>query len=288
MEQKSILNYMGGGNKRKLTSVAKNEKPNEKVDDSKTDNGEPNSKHQKIDEAANVDKMEILGMPITNSKWIQLLQPEFQKPYFKTISDRLQSDFNSKIAIFPPKKLVFQALNSCPIENIKVVILGQDPYFQINQANGLSFSVSKGVRIPPSLRNMFQELVSDEDIKNFTTFPTHGDLQKWSNQGVLLLNASLTVQTGKPNSHSKIGWHLFTNRIIELVSQYGNNVVFLLWGNDARSKKKLIDLNKHCVLEAVHPSPLSASKGFLGCKHFSKANAYLIAHNREPIDWTVD
>ncbi|WP_347454891.1 uracil-DNA glycosylase [Acinetobacter sp. ANC 7454] len=187
--------------------------------------------------------------------------------------------------IYPPNHLIFNALNTTPLDKVKVVILGQDPYHGPNQAHGLSFSVQKGVALPPSLRNIFHELHSDLGVP----IPKHGDLTHWAQQGVLLLNAVLTVEAGQPTSHQKRGWEEFTDHVIDIINEQRENVVFILWGAYAQRKGQRIDQNKHLVLKAAHPSPLSANRGgFFGCKVFSKANNYLKQHGIEPIDWQLD
>ncbi|WP_347452843.1 uracil-DNA glycosylase [Acinetobacter thermotolerans] len=187
--------------------------------------------------------------------------------------------------IYPPNHLIFNALNTTPLDKVKVVILGQDPYHGPNQAHGLSFSVQKGVALPPSLRNIFHELHSDLGVP----IPKHGDLTHWAQQGVLLLNAVLTVEAGQPTSHQKRGWEEFTDHVIDVINEQRENVVFILWGAYAQRKGQRIDQNKHLVLKAAHPSPLSANRGgFFGCKVFSKANNYLKQHGIEPIDWQLD
>ncbi len=183
--------------------------------------------------------------------------------------------------IFPPESLVYRALELTPIERVRVVILGQDPYHGPGQANGLAFSVNKGVRLPPSLQNIYKEIERDLNTKKDFT---NGDLELWATQGVLLLNSALTVEEGKPGSH-KAKWERATDHIIKKVSDQASHVVFMLWGAFAQSKKPLIDASKHLILEAPHPSPLSAHRGFLGCAHFSKCNAYLETHNLKPIEW---
>ncbi len=187
--------------------------------------------------------------------------------------------------IYPPNHLIFNALNTTPLDQVKVVILGQDPYHGPNQAHGLSFSVQKGVALPPSLRNIFHELQSDLGVP----IPKHGNLTHWAEQGVLLLNAVLTVEAGQPTSHQKRGWEEFTDHVIDVINEQRENVVFILWGAYAQRKGQRIDQNKHLVLKAAHPSPLSANRGgFFGCKVFSKANNYLKQHGIEPIDWQLD
>ncbi len=187
--------------------------------------------------------------------------------------------------IYPPNHLIFNALNTTPLDQVKVVILGQDPYHGPNQAHGLSFSVQKGVALPPSLRNIFHELHSDLGVP----IPKHGNLTHWAEQGVLLLNAVLTVEAGQPTSHQKRGWEEFTDHVIDVINEQRENVVFILWGAYAQRKGQRIDQNKNLVLKAAHPSPLSANRGgFFGCKVFSKANNYLTQHGIEPIDWQLD
>src|SRR5574344_1422156 len=186
--------------------------------------------------------------------------------------------------VYPKGKDIFNAFSYAPFEKLKVVIIGQDPYHEENQAMGLSFSVPVGVQIPPSLRNIYKEL--SLEIPGFT-IPDHGNLIPWARQGVLLLNACLTVEEGKPLSHQKIGWEQFTDGVIKAINDKCENLVFMLWGNPAQQKGACIDANKHLVLKCAHPSPLSASRGFFGCHHFSKANQYLIAHHKKPIDWQL-
>lgn len=214
--------------------------------------------------------------------WKAVLAKEFAKPYFNQIKQSLLVDRSAGKVIFPPGPLIFNAFNSTPFEKVKVVILGQDPYHQPNQAMGLSFSVPKGVRIPASLVNIYKELHADLGIQ----VPSHGDLSAWATQGVFLLNAFLTVRQGEPGAHQRIGWHLFTDAVISSLSKNRENLVFMLWGNFARSKKVLVDEQKHLVLEAVHPSPLAGNK-FAGCRHFSKANNYLLAKEQLPINWEI-
>ena len=212
--------------------------------------------------------------------WKSLLKEEFSKEYFQNIKHFLRQELASGKQVFPPGPKIFNALNSCPVSKVRIVLLGQDPYHNIGQAHGLSFSVEHGVQIPPSLLNMYKELEVDIGMQR----PTHGHLQSWADQGVLLLNASLTVEAHQANSHSKIGWHDFTDSIIQKVALKQENLVFLLWGSFARKKKTLIQ-GDHLILEAPHPSPLSAHRGFFGCKHFSKANAWLEGKGLSTIDW---
>lgn len=215
-----------------------------------------------------------------NQEWNDLLKSEFDKPYYHQLSKAVNQAYSSS-TVYPPAKLVFNALQLCPFPKIKVVLIGQDPYHGPGQANGLSFSVNDGIRKPPSLQNIFKELQTD--IPGFK-IPESGNLEAWARQGVLLLNAVLTVQESNPGSHKNFGWELFTDAIIRLISEQKEHVVFLLWGAFAMSKATLIDAHKHLVLKAAHPSPL-ARGAFFGCKHFSKTNAYLSEHGLEPINW---
>jgi len=212
--------------------------------------------------------------------WDGLLKNEFEKPYYLSIRQFLKSEYSTR-TIFPPMHDIFNALKFTPFENTKVVILGQDPYHEPGQAHGLSFSVKRGVKIPPSLVNIYKELNTDIGME----IPSHGDLTSWARQGVLLLNATLTVRQGQANSHQKIGWATFTDSVIKLLNESERPIVFLLWGSNARSKKAYITNRHHLILESVHPSPLSAFGGFFGCKHFSKANEFLKSTGQEPIDW---
>lgn len=215
--------------------------------------------------------------------WQDLLAEEKQKPYFIHIMDFLKQEVQKGKIIYPAKSDIFNAIKYTPFSTVKVVIIGQDPYHNEGQAHGLAFSVQKGVRPPPSLQNIFKELRDDCGISK----PTHGCLEKWAKQGVLLLNAVLTVEKNKPHSHEKIGWQHFTDMIIKKLNTHTQPIIYLLWGAHAQKKGALIDTNKHIVLTAPHPSPLSAHRGFLGCHHFSKANALLKKAGREPIDWSL-
>lgn len=215
--------------------------------------------------------------------WQALLKEEFNKPYFKQLVLHLKTEKEQKKIIYPSGKLIFNAFDSTPFQQIKVVILGQDPYHGPGQAHGLSFSVPKGTPLPPSLVNIFKELQTDVGM----AMPTSGDLTAWASQGVFLLNASLTVRQGEPMSHAQIGWATFTDSVIKLLSEKRQQLVFMLWGKFAKEKKGLIDSHKHLVLTAAHPSPLSAHQGFLGCKHFSAANQYLAKKGIDPINWHV-
>jgi len=215
--------------------------------------------------------------------WKKSLQKEFSKPYFEQIALHIKTEKSQGKTIYPPGSLIFNAFEKTPVEKIKVVIIGQDPYHGPGQAHGLSFSVPNGIPQPPSLINIFKEIESDLGVKP----PAHGNLEHWAEQGVMLLNASLTVRANEPMSHSKIGWAQFTDTVIRKISEERNHVVFLLWGKFAREKKALIDQSKHLVLEAAHPSPLSAHNGFFGCRHFSKTNEYLASQGIDPIDWKL-
>ncbi len=215
--------------------------------------------------------------------WKAALRDEFDKPYMTALKEFLRAEKAAGKLIFPPGPLIFNALNSTPLDQVKVVILGQDPYHGPGQAHGLCFSVQPGVPTPPSLQNIYKELKRDLNID----IPRHGCLQRWAEQGVLLLNTSLTVEQGKAGSHAAKGWQPFTDRIIEVVSEQRPHLVFLLWGSHAQSKQKLIDASRHLLLKSAHPSPISAHRGFNGNGHFSRANKYLQQHGLEPIDWRL-
>lgn len=218
-----------------------------------------------------------------DSSWDSIIKPLFQTSKLQELSEFVRNE-RSVHQVFPSADLVFNAFRLTPLNNLKVVILGQDPYHNDGQAHGLSFSVPAGIAIPQSLRNIYTELVTD--IPGFK-YPNHGNLSKWAEQGVLLLNATLTVRAHEAGSHQKKGWEFFTDEIIKSISDQAENVVFLLWGSYAIKKSALIDSKKHLILTAVHPSPLSVYRGFFGCAHFSKANEYLRYHNKLPIDWQV-
>ncbi len=219
-----------------------------------------------------------------NDTWKIALAEEFKKPYFLEIIHFLKTEKASGKIIYPAGSLIFNAFNETTFDKLKVVILGQDPYHGPNQAHGLSFSVNDGIKPPPSLVNIFKELKNDIGLD----LPDdYGNLTTWARQGVLLLNAALTVRNGEPLSHAKFGWSQFTNAVIENISDKKENIVFLLWGKFAQEKAYLIDEGKHHILQAPHPSPFSAHKGFLGCKHFSKTNEILVKNGIEPIDWKI-
>lgn len=214
--------------------------------------------------------------------WKEALKGEWDKPYFKTLTDNVRKEYaNPNLNVYPPAKDIFAAFDRSAFDNTKVVIVGQDPYHGPGQANGLAFSVAKGIDQPPSLKNIFKEVAADTGAP----IPTDGDLGRWADQGVLLLNSSLTVREHAPKSHSGIGWEEFTDAAIEALNSSKENLVFLLWGSDAIRKGAKIDRNKHLVLTSPHPSPLSAHRGFFGNHHFSTANQYLINHNKTPIKW---
>lgn len=218
-----------------------------------------------------------------DSSWLKHLQTEFEHSYMQQLKSYLQARKAEGKRIYPAGSQYFAALNTTPLHKVKVVILGQDPYHGPNQAHGLSFSVPVGERIPPSLLNIYKELKDDLQIP----MASHGHLTHWADQGVLLLNSVLTVEAGNAGAHQGKGWEQFTDAIIATVNAECNHVVFMLWGSYAQKKGANIDGSKHLVLQAPHPSPLSAHRGFLGCKHFSKANAYLLAYGLEPIDWAL-
>ena len=213
--------------------------------------------------------------------WGQQLQSEFEKPYFRELTDRVRQEYQT-VACYPPGQLIFNAFNLCPLDKVKVLIIGQDPYQEPGQAHGLSFSVQKGVALPPSLINIYKEI--EQDVG--TPMPADGDLTRWAEQGVLLLNASLTVRAHQANSHSQLGWQTFTDAAIRALATQREHVVYMLWGSFARGKAYMIDKTKNLVLESVHPSPLSANRGgWFGNHHFSQANRYLAEHGMQPIVW---
>lgn len=212
--------------------------------------------------------------------WKKELHDEWSKDYFVRLTNFVRNEYATK-QIFPPGRQIFAAFNATPFNEVKVVILGQDPYHDVGQANGLCFSVNDGIQFPPSLRNIFQEIHNDIG----SPIPQSGDLTRWAKQGVLLLNATLTVEAHKAASHQRQGWEQFTDEVISHLSNHRQNLVFILWGSYAISKRSLIDPNKHLILTSVHPSPLSAYRGFFGNKHFSKTNNYLVEHGKTPITW---
>lgn len=215
------------------------------------------------------------------ASWKQHLEEEFTKPYFAQLTESVRNEYRNGLC-FPPAKLVFNAFNLCPFDKVKVVILGQDPYHEQGQAMGLSFSVPEGIMLPPSLQNIYKEIQNDLG----KPIPTSGDLTRWAKQGVLLLNATLTVRAHIANSHQTLGWANFTDAAIEALNAHREHVVFMLWGGFARSKKRLIDANRHCIIESVHPSPLSANRGgWFGQHQFSRCNAYLKQQGLDEIDW---
>lgn len=215
------------------------------------------------------------------ASWKQHLEGEFTKPYFAQLTESVRNEYRNNLC-FPPGKLVFNAFNLCPFDKVKVVILGQDPYHEQGQAMGLSFSVPEGIMLPPSLQNIYKEIQNDLG----KPIPASGDLTRWAKQGVLLLNATLTVRAHIANSHQTLGWANFTDAAIEALSAHREHIVFMLWGGFARSKKRLIDANRHCIIESVHPSPLSANRGgWFGQHQFSRCNAYLKQQGLDEIDW---
>ncbi|WP_164109690.1 MULTISPECIES: uracil-DNA glycosylase [Sphingobacterium] len=219
-----------------------------------------------------------------DQSWDNLLKPLFKQDYMRRLSVFVQKERREHL-VYPPQDMVFNAFRLTPLPNVKVVILGQDPYHNVGQAHGLSFSVPTGVAHPPSLKNILAELTTD--VEGFV-YPQSGDLTKWAEQGVLLLNATLTVRAHQAGSHQKQGWEMLTDQIISKISEELDGVVFLLWGSYAQKKSVLIDQQKHLILKAVHPSPLSVYRGFFGSKHFSKANDYLLEKKKEVIDWRLD
>lgn len=229
-------------------------------------------------------------MPLTTSlvnylhepTWKNLLQDEFEKPYMHALEEKLREDYKTK-TIYPTPENIFSAFNLTPFDSIKAVIIGQDPYHGPNQAHGLCFSVQPGIKIPPSLANIYKEIESDLGIK----MPAHGYLISWAEQGVLMLNALLTVEGGKPMSHKNYGWEKFTDHVIDLINEKKENVVFMLWGSPAHAKATNVDPKKHYVLKSVHPSPLSSYRGYFGCKHFSLCNEFLKSKGIAPIDWSI-
>ena len=222
-------------------------------------------------------------MAAISNDWLQPLQKEFKKPYYRKLYDTVKREY-STYQVFPPADDIFNAIHLTPLSEVKVVILGQDPYHNVNQAHGLCFSVQPTVEIPPSLENIYKELHDDLGCK----IPNNGYLVKWAKQGVLLLNTVLTVRAHQANSHQNIGWEQFTDAVIEILDQQDRPMVFLLWGKPAQRKKAMLHNPNHLILEAPHPSPLSAYRGFFGCRHFSKTNQFLEEHGLTPIDWQIE
>ncbi len=229
-----------------------------------------------------VDSIQKSG--ILHSSWQQVLGAEFDQPYMQSLKSFLISEKQAGKVLYPPGPEIFNAFNHTHFEDVKVVVLGQDPYHGVGQAHGLSFSVQPGIKVPPSLVNIYKEIERGLGIPR----ASHGCLTSWSDQGVLLLNAVLTVEQGNAGAHQKKGWEVFTDKVIAELNEKRENLVFLLWGSYAQKKGALIDRDRHCVLMAPHPSPLSAHRGFLGCDHFSKTNEYLTSIGKTEIDWRVD
>ena len=223
-------------------------------------------------------------MTVATKTWKTVLGDEKHKPYFREIMTYIDQRRSEGVTIYPDKSDIFNAFKYTPFDSVKVVIIGQDPYHGPGQAHGLCFSVKPNIPIPPSLQNIFKELHADLDI----TPPACGCLTKWAEQGVLLLNATLTVEQGKPQSHANIGWKQFTDHVIHVLNEEKDGLVFLLWGAYAQSKANMIDPIRHCILQSTHPSPLSANRGFLGCRHFSKANAMLQKLGKTPVNWNLN
>ncbi len=228
--------------------------------------------------------MDLSLVPLLKNKsWKKVLKSEFDQKYFTSLESFLNQEYKANKIIYPDRAEIFNALNALDLDEVKVVIVGQDPYHGEGEAHGLSFSVKKGVKLPPSLRNIYIELENDLKISNLNS----GDLTRWAEQGVLLLNTVLTVEKDEPHSHRNQGWENFTDKIISIVSEQNSHVVFILWGKPAQQKVKLLDTTKHFVIENVHPSPLSSHRGFFGSKPFSKANAWLVKHKRTPVNWSL-
>ena len=222
-------------------------------------------------------------MGAIQNDWLEAVGGEFHKPYYKELYEFVKEEYNTK-TVYPPADDIFNALHLTPLKDVKVLVLGQDPYHNVNQAHGLSFSVLPGQKVPPSLQNIYQEL--HDDLGCY--IPNHGYLEKWAKQGVLMLNTVLTVQAHKPNSHQGKGWEQFTDAIIEAVNTQDRPIVYLLWGRPAQRKVPMLNNPKHLILTAPHPSPYSAASGFFGCRHFSQANEFLKANGAEPVDWQIE
>lgn len=223
-----------------------------------------------------------MDYPTINSYWYQFIKCEQEEPYFKTLMEKVKEAYMEG-PVYPPKENIFRSIMLTPYEDVKVVIIGQDPYYQPGVANGLAFSVNKGQPIPKSLHNIYVELQEDLGLD----YPPHGDLTQWAQQGVLLLNTVLTVSGGKPNSHRGFGWEIFTDRIMKRLNDSPHRLIFLLWGRQAQEKEKLVNQSRHFILKAPHPSPLSAHRGFFGCRHFSQTNEILRQIGRMPINWQI-
>lgn len=282
-KQKSLTSFFTSSAKKKEKKDDE-EKENRTTEEPKKMEGESTVKENAA--AAVVVQGGELESLFTEKTWLDVFaENEFQKSYFKQLSAFLSNEFKTQ-KVFPPKEHIFRCFNTLPIDKVKVVIIGQDPYHNYNQAMGLCFSVNKGIQTPGSLLNMYKELKSDLNCR----IPTHGDLSKWQSQGILMLNTSLTVRAHNANSHSKKGWEQFTDKAIEELAKARKNIVFLLWGKNAQDKEKLIKRSgrEHLVLKSAHPSGLSAHRGFFGNKHFSQTNAYLKKNMIEPIDWQIE
>ena len=282
-KQKSLTSFFTSSAKKKEKKDDE-EKENLTTEEPKKMEGESTVKENAA--AAVVVQGGELESLFTEKTWLDVFaENEFQKSYFKQLSAFLSNEFRTQ-KVFPPKEHIFRCFNTLPIDKVKVVIIGQDPYHNYNQAMGLCFSVNKGIQTPGSLLNMYKELKSDLNCR----IPTHGDLSKWQSQGILMLNTSLTVRAHNANSHSKKGWEQFTDKAIEELAKARKNIVFLLWGKNAQDKEKLIKRSgrEHLVLKSAHPSGLSAHRGFFGNKHFSQTNAYLKKNMIEPIDWQIE
>ncbi len=282
-KQKSLTSFFTSSAKKKEKKDDE-EKENLTTEEPKKIEGESTVKENAA--AAVVVQGGELESLFTEKTWLDVFaENEFQKSYFKQLSAFLSNEFKTQ-KVFPPKEHIFRCFNTLPIDKVKVVIIGQDPYHNYNQAMGLCFSVNKGIQTPGSLLNMYKELKSDLNCR----IPTHGDLSKWQSQGILMLNTSLTVRAHNANSHSKKGWEQFTDKAIEELAKARKNIVFLLWGKNAQDKENLIKRSgrEHLVLKSAHPSGLSAHRGFFGNKHFSQTNAYLKKNMIEPIDWQIE
>jgi uracil-DNA glycosylase len=282
-KQKSLTSFFTSSAKKKEKKDDE-EKENLTTEEPKKMEGESTVKENAA--AAVVVQGGELESLFTEKTWLDVFaENEFQKSYFKQLSAFLSNEFKTQ-KVFPPKEHIFRCFNTLPIDKVKVVIIGQDPYHNYNQAMGLCFSDNKGIQTPGSLLNMYKELKSDLNCR----IPTHGDLSKWQSQGILMLNTSLTVRAHNANSHSKKGWEQFTDKAIEELAKARKNIVFLLWGKNAQDKEKLIKRSgrEHLVLKSAHPSGLSAHRGFFGNKHFSQTNAYLKKNMIEPIDWQIE